>query len=132
MFEFFFLSYRKGLLNFCGSDVNIHFDIESDDTKYSFKSFENGVFKNTDIITKHPNILKSVILGKKSWGLWVEQYSQGIIDFTFTKDEILKEFDKNNIKIPEPLMKEWDKLIERKKIKINLDYLNELKKRAII
>jgi hypothetical protein len=33
---------------------------------------------------------------------------------TFTKEEILK-FDNKGIKIPDPLMLEWDKLIQKKK-----------------
>jgi hypothetical protein len=43
---------------------------------------------------------------------------------TFTKEEILKEFDNKGIKIPDPLMLEWDKLIQKKKEIRNDIYLS--------
>jgi len=126
MFDFFLSSYRKGILTFCGSGVNIDFDINSDDGKFVFKSFENGVFKMKTPISRHPNIVRGVIIGKKSWGLWIEQFSQGIVDWTFTQEEIIEEFTKLDITIPEPLMNEWNKLIEKEKRKRNEDYLSLL------
>jgi hypothetical protein len=53
-------------------------------------------------------------------GFTVEQ--EGIVDFY--KREILKEFDNKGIKIPDPLMLEWDKLIQKKKEIRNDIYLS--------
>jgi len=106
--------------------VEVDFDVNGSDGKFGFREYDNGRFKHKTPISKHPNILRGVIIGKKGWGLWVEQYSQGIVEWSFTKEEILEEFTKRNIEIPEPLMLEWDKLIERKRIKRNLEYLKSL------
>lgn len=126
MFEFYFKVYRSGLITFCGVDVQVDFEVDGSDGKFGFREYDNGRFKNKTPVSRHSNILRSVIIGKKGWGLWVEQWSQGIVECTFTKDEILQEFMKRNITIPEPLMIEWDKLIQRKKYKRNQDYLDSL------
>ncbi len=126
MFEFYFKIHRSGLINFCGDIVNIDFDVDGSDGKFAFREYDNGRFKNTIPISRHPNILKSVIIGKKGWGLWISQWTEGIVDWSFTKDEILEEFSKHNIEIPEPLMLEWDKLIEKKKYIRNINYLNSI------
>jgi hypothetical protein len=44
-----------------------------------------------------------------------------VSDWTFTKRKYLKEFDNKGIKIPDPLMLEWDKLIQKKKGKLGND-----------
>jgi len=132
MFIFFLQSYRKGLLTFCGSHVNASY-IEPDDTgktdgKFSFRKFENGQFKLKQYNSCHPNILKGVITGKKSWGLHVKMWSEGITEWSFTKDEIVKSFTDKGIVIPEPLMKEFDNLINKLKQIRNNNYLENLKK----
>jgi hypothetical protein len=119
--------YRTGLITFCGVNVEVDFDIDGSDGKFGFREYDNGRFKHMNPISRHPNILRSVIIGKKGWGLWVEQWSQGIVDWTFTKEEILEEFIKRDIVIPDSLKLEWDKLIERKKHKRNLEYLEQIK-----
>lgn len=126
MFEFYFRITRTGLINFCGDIVKVNFDVNGSDGKFSFREYDNGRFKNTIPISRHPNILKSVLIGKKGWGLWVSQWTEGIVDWTFTKEEILKEFTDRNIEIPEPLMLEWDKLIIKKKQIRNENYLKTL------
>lgn len=123
MFNFYLSLYRSGLITFCGVDVVVDFDVEGSDGKFGFREYDNGRFKNKTPVSRHPNILRGVIIGKKGWGLWVEQWSQGIVDWSFTKEEILEEFHKRNIVIPESLMIEWDKLIERKKTHRNENYL---------
>lgn len=128
MFEFYFKVYRSGLITFCGNIINIDFDINGSEAKFAFREYDNGRFKGMNPITRHPNILKSIIIGKKGWGLWVNSWSDGIVDWSFTKNEILEEFEIRNIKIPEPLMLEWDKLILRKKQIRNEQYLKELDK----
>jgi hypothetical protein len=49
--------------------------------------------------------------------LWVNQWSDGILEGTFTKKEILQEFEERNIKIPEPLLKDFENRIYNKMIK---------------
>lgn len=78
--------------------------------------FENGVFKFKEKIrTRHPNILKSVIISKKGWGLWVKEWSLGIGDGLFSKKEILDEFKNRKIELPESFIKELDDSIRKKK-----------------
>lgn len=127
MFNFYLKVYRTGLITFCGVGVEVDFDVNGSDGKFGFREYDNGRFKHMNPISRHPNILRGVIIGKKGWGLWCEQWSQGIVDWTFTKEEILEEFTSRGIEIPESLMLEWDKLIEKKKIKRNQEYLDKLK-----
>ena len=118
MFNFFLTSYRKGLLTFCGEDINVEFDVNGDDGKISFMKFENGEFKTIKILSRHPNIVKGVIVGKKSWGLWSDQWSDGIVEGSFRKKEILDEFVKRNIEIPEPLLVDFENKIYKKMKKL--------------
>lgn len=127
MFNFYLKVYRSGLITFCGVQVDVDMDVNGSDGKFGFREYDNGRFKHSTPISRHPNILRAVIIGKKGWGLWVEQWSQGIIDWTFTKEEILEEFTSRGIEVPEPLIIEWDKLIERKRIKRNQEYFDSLK-----
>jgi len=126
MFDFYLKCYRTGLLTFCGVKVEVNFDVNGHEGKFSFREFDNGRFKNQIPVSKHSNILKGVITGKKGWGLWVKTWSEGIVDFCFTKEEILEEFTKRDIEIPEPLMKEWDNLIDKLKMERNLKELERL------
>jgi TonB family protein len=43
MFIFFLKSYRCKILDFCGVEVNVLFDVDCEDGKYSFREFENGI-----------------------------------------------------------------------------------------
>jgi len=129
MFTFFLQSYRKGILNFAGSGVETEFDVDGDEGKYCFRKIENGEIKrNSTIVTRHPNIVRCVVQGKKSWGLWVDTWSDGICDWSFTKEEILGEFQKRNIQIPEPLLQDFENRIEKKKRIRNKEYFEMLKK----
>ncbi len=128
MFDFYLSIYRSGIVTFCGVEVNVDFDINGSDGKFAFREYDNGRFKNSTPITRHPNILKGVITGKKGWGLWVKMWTEGIVDWTFTKEEILQEFLIKGIDIPEPLMIEWDNLINKMKAVRNEKYLEELLK----
>jgi hypothetical protein len=130
MFNFYLSVYRSGLITFCGVEVNVDFDVNGSDGKFGFREYDNGRFKFKTPVSRHPNILRGVIIGKKGWGLWVEQYSQGIVDWSFTKEEILEEFSKRNIEVPEPLMLEWDKLLERKRRKRNSEYFEKISKKV--
>ena len=112
MFDFFLKSYRYKLLDFCGSEVVIRPDMTGIDAKKGFKLYENGKLK--DMSSRHNNILQGVIIGKKAWGLWLQQYTDGISDFLFTKKEIFEEFEKLGIKVPEKLMIDFDNVLEKK------------------
>lgn len=70
--------------------------------------------KNKPILTKHPNIVKGIIIGKKSWGLHVKMWSEGINEWCFTKEEILKDFTDKGIVIPKFLELDFDNWIKKK------------------
>ena len=106
-------SYRSDILTFCGSSVDVKFDINGPEGKNSFRIYDNGRFTEKSV-TRHPNILRCVIIGKKSWGLWVNEWSDGIVEGSFTKSEILEEFSKHNITIPESLLKDFENRIINK------------------
>ena len=60
--------------------------------KECFRLYEDGFYKDKPIITRHPNILRSVLIGKKGWGLWVKEFSEGIVEWSFTKEKFLNLF----------------------------------------
>jgi hypothetical protein len=122
MFNFFFQINRSGLITFCGSNIEsrnkIVFDPNGDEGKYCFRKIENGQYKpDEEIKTRHPNILRSVLTGKSGWGLWRDEWTNGIVEHTFTKEEILQEFFDKNIEIPIPLLKEFNDFLEKKRQK---------------
>jgi hypothetical protein len=117
--------YRTELITFCGSEVKVVHRVDGDCGKTCFNDYENGVYGRHGIIeTRHPNVLRSVITSKKGWGLWVSEWSSGISDGLFTKDEILDEIKKRNIDLPDSMMKELDDSIRRKNMGLwyNGDY----------
>lgn len=70
IFTFFLKSYRKGLLTFCGSDVDVKFDIDGPEGKNTFRMFDNGYYKGgKEMVSCHPNIVRAVIIGKKKMSL---------------------------------------------------------------
>lgn len=121
MFSFFLRSYRSGILDFCGTEVITRFDIKEYDGKFCFKSFDNGIYTKEEISegikTKHPNILKAVIIGKKGWGLWKNEWSKGISEGLFRIQDIIEEFEKFGIAIPDQLMKDFENSIYKMKYK---------------
>jgi hypothetical protein len=117
IFTFFLRSYRSGLLTFCGTYVDVYSDLEGPEGKFTFRKYDNGDYKTEDIKTCHPNIVRGVITGKKSWGLHVKQWSEGIADWCFTKEEIVNTFTRKGIRIPEPLMNDFNNHIEKHKQK---------------
>ena len=118
MFTFFLQSYRHGILDFCGVEVRTKLEINEQEGKFCFRKFENGEYSKEDLFegipTRHPNILKGVIVGKKGWGLWCQEWTDGITDFLFTKSEILDQFEEKGIEIPSSFRLEFDKLLEKK------------------
>lgn len=142
IFYFFLKSYRTGLLNFCGSEVIVNFNKNSFESKEGYRLFENGFFKEwseqQQVWAKiHPysrqnNVLRGVIIGKKSWGLHVDMWSDGIAECSFTEREILQEFSSRNIVIPQPLLLDFYNTIDRKKYKRNLKELERIKKQNLL
>jgi hypothetical protein len=49
--------------------------------------------------------------------LWLDQWTDGIADWCFTREEILDEFKNRNIIIPESFLKDFDNRLEKKKKK---------------
>lgn len=69
---------------------------------------ENGEYRNgKEIITRHPNIVFGIIKGKKSWGLHVKMWSEGIREGSFTIGELLEDFVKMKVEIPQSYLKEF-------------------------
>jgi len=56
--------------------------------------------------------------------LWVQEWTDGIVDWTFTKEEILSQFD--GIEIPESFMSDFENVLQKKKIIRNQKYLKDL------
>ncbi len=56
-----------------------------------------------------------MITSKKGWGLWVSEWSEGIGDGLFSKDEILNEFKIRKIELPDSYMKELDDSINKRR-----------------
>jgi hypothetical protein len=124
-FEFFFNIVRKDLLTFCGSETIVISDSDGDSAKFKFRQYESGKISNAPYIKcKHSNILETVIRGKKAWGLWCAEYSLGIADGLFKKEEILREFEKRNITIPKSFLKKFENSIHNEKMKIYDKILN--------
>ena len=107
--------YRTNLITFCGSKVNVEFDPNGVDGKTCFNDHENGLYKQGRMMkTRHPNIVKGVLISKKGWGLWVSEWSDGISEGSFSRNEILGEFESRKIVLPESFLKELDDSIIRK------------------
>lgn len=127
-FLFFLKSYRCGILTFCGEDVRCKQlkkgdvnpnGIISPSSKEGFRLYDDGYFKTRELSSYQPRILECVIKSKKSWGLWVNQWSDGIAEGSFTVDEIVNEFELRGIKIPDSFMKDFLNAISRKKFGSN-------------
>ena len=118
-FKFFYEVYRKDIITFCGSAINVEFDINEPSAKETFKNFENGKYKLVEVIkTRHPNIVKAVLTGKKGWGLWRDEWAKGIWEGSFLKAEILDEFSSRNVTIPESFMTEFKQSIYKNYYKL--------------
>jgi len=133
IFYFFLQSYRVGILNFCGSVVSVDFQNDGVDSKEFYRLFENGNYsiKREDgtsipspvLLSRQNRICEAVLIGKKSWGLHVDMWSDGINEWCFTKEEILEQFHSKNIKIPESLLTDFCNRIESKRQKRNQEEL---------
>lgn len=115
-FYVFLKLWRTDLITFCGSIVMPAGDPSAKTAKEIFMLFENGEYRDSSqLLTRHPNIVKAVITAKMGWGLWVKEWSSGIACGLFSRQEILNEFEIRGIKIPEAFLKEFDNAIRKKK-----------------
>jgi hypothetical protein len=57
--------------------------------------------------------------------LWVQEWTDGIVEWTFTKEEILSQFE--GIEIPESFLNDFENVLQRKKRIRNQKYLESLK-----
>jgi hypothetical protein len=103
-------------LTFCGSEIIVQSSPKGKSSKECFKEYENGK-PLSQLVTNQPNLLKSVIIGKKSWGLHVKMWSDGIGDGEFRMKDILEDFEKKGIKIPDSFLRDFENSIRRRIIK---------------
>jgi hypothetical protein len=54
-------------------------------------------------------------MGKKSWGLQLNEWVDGIVDWSFTKEELFEEFRKFGIKVPDSFENDFDNRLWKKK-----------------
>lgn len=129
-FLFFLKSYRAGILQFCGEDVRVSFSHEGLCAKEGFKQFENGYYSRgkNEAVSYQPRVMEAVIRGKKAWGLWLDQWTDGIAEWSFTTEEILAEFEKAGIVIPQAFVDDFHNRLQKKKDKRNEDYSLTLKR----
>jgi hypothetical protein len=100
------------MIDFCGTKIEVFHDSNGPDGKMCFRMFEDGQFKKWDkITTRHPNVMKHVLMGKKGLGLWLKEWSMGISEGSFSRKEILQEFEDRKIFIPECFLKDFDNMI---------------------
>lgn len=118
IFYFFLRSYRKKLLNFGGIAVDTYYKKDGYSAKETFRRFDDGQYNNEQKIeSRQNNVLQGVIIAKKSWGLHVKIWTEGIVERDFTIEEIINDFERSGITIPESLMKGF--INEVKKAKAN-------------
>jgi hypothetical protein len=127
-FFFFLKCYRTKILTFCGEDVQVEYSKEGVSSREGFRMYDDGYYSKgkNKMVSSQPRIMEAVIRGKKSWGLWVQQWTDGIVDWTFTEEEILGQFYEKDIKIPESFYKDFQNVLEKKKRIRNLKYLEEI------
>lgn len=116
IFNFFLKSYRSKILDFGGSFLKFESNPNSPCARECFRLFENGFYSNGKNIptSRHPNVIESLIISKKSFGLHVDMWSDGIVEGTFLKHEILDQFKDEGIEIPESLLTNFYDLIYKK------------------
>jgi hypothetical protein len=121
--KFLISFYRKGLLTFCGSDlsnITIGFHPEADDARLNFRKFDNGQYAVNDIChelySRHPNIIRGVIIGKKSWGLHLNMWIDGVVEGTFRIQDFIDDFNQHGIKVPDSLLQDFKNRVYKKMI----------------
>jgi len=112
-FKFFFLLSRRGLIDFCGERITVYPTSDKKMTsRHCFRLFEDGRYgQGKRIECCQPNVLRHVLMGKKGWGLWSGEWSLGISECNFTKQDIMEEFSKRRIVIPKCFVEELDNRI---------------------
>ena len=116
IFFFFLKSYRKNILTFGGSSVDVVYDRDGHSCREAFRRFDDGQFKFQSINTRHPNIVSAVIIAKKAWGLWNQAWCEGIAEGSFTRKEILGIFEQNKIQLPPQFEIEFYNMLYKKRV----------------
>lgn len=125
IFNFFLISGRKGLLTFGGSGTDVKFVSGGYSVKEAFRRYDDGEFKDekgvpSPILTRHVNLAHVVVMAKKSWGLHVKMWAEGIADCDFTIDEIKESFREVGLEIPTSLLKGFENEVQKRKI-VNIE-----------
>lgn len=119
MFYFYLAIYENDIATFCGVDVQVDYDPKGSDAKVGFKEYDNGIFIGTPFSCE-PEILKKVIIGKKAWGLLVNEWAGGIADCLFTKHEFFEMFkisETVTIVIPPALLLDFNNRVWEERFK---------------
>lgn len=95
--------------------MEVKFQKDGVDSKEFYRFFENGDYRNKEWLSRQNMVSEAVIIGKKSWGLHVDMWSDGIAEGNFTKFEILDQFYQKEIIIPEPLLLDFYNTIDKKR-----------------
>ena len=115
-FNFFLKCYRNGIMTFPGDIVDVTHDVNAVCAKEGFRLYDDGYFKIREIKSRHNNILKAVIIAKKSFGMHVDMWSDGIAECLFTFDELMETFYEKNIIVPESFVQDFKNRIQKKKM----------------
>jgi hypothetical protein len=119
-FLFFVQLYRKDIVRFCGKKVEVFRNEQADEARFVFREYDDGKYKPSlqrKMETRQPNLLNAAIVGKAGWGLWVDQWSDGIVEGSFTIREILDIFKERGVVVPESFLTEFYNVIHRKMMK---------------
>jgi hypothetical protein len=66
------------------------------------------------LYTRHPNIVRAIIIGKKSWGLFLNMWIDGVVEGTFRIQEFIDEFSQHGITIPDSLLQDFRNRVIKK------------------
>ena len=107
IFNFFLNGFRMGLFDTPGEYFRVDYDKDAESGKMAFRRYEDGKFANTSnkhfnfvIKSRQPNITYAVICAKKSMGLNMSMWIDGIAECNFTAQEIIDDFERIGLKMP--------------------------------
>lgn len=119
-FFFFVQLYRKDIVRFCGKKVDVFRNDDGYEARFIFREYDDGKYAThlqRRMETRHPNLLRAAIIAKAGWGLWVNEWSDGVVEGSFTKYEILQIFEEKGVIVPEHFLNEFHNAVTRKMIK---------------
>ncbi|NBO22909.1 hypothetical protein EBU94_06195, partial [bacterium] len=111
---FFYANVYRNLSDFSGDIISFEYDEKSKDALALFMDYENGLLKGENVIkTKHPNILRSLVLGKKAWGLQANEWIDGIAQCLFLRSETIQSVGFN---IPKSFTQDFENRLYKKRL----------------